>query len=295
MEKYHIPVMLFEALEYLKIRKDGVYVDCTLGGGGHSLEIAKSLSEKGVLISLDWDEDALKYVEEMRRSKKYECNWRLVKSNFVKLTDVLKQEGIEKVDGILFDLGVSSYQLDVAERGFSFKKQAELDMRMDRELTVKAKDLINGLYKKELESLLRTYGEEPRAKKIAEVIVEKREENVIETTEQLSQIIQKVVPFKARNKSAMRVFQALRIAVNDELSNLQTGLPQALESLAEEGRCVVMSFHSLEDRIVKNVFLDSEKKGLGKRLSKRPITPTPAEIIQNPRARSAKMRVFEKH
>lgn len=295
MEKYHTPVMLGEALQFLSIKKDGEYVDCTLGGGGHSSKIAQNLSSEGVLISLDWDEDALNYVRELRKDLKIETDWRIVKSNFVQIKEVLEKQKIGKVDGVLFDLGVSSHQLDDGERGFSFRKDAELDMRMDRELAVSAKDLINGLYRKELVHILTVFGEEPFAKRIAGVIIEVRGNGRIETTAQLNNVIQKVVPFKARKKSAMRVFQALRIAVNDELSNLQLGLPQALEVLAPGGRAVVISFHSLEDRIVKRLFVEAAKSGVGTIISKKPILPSERETRSNPRARSAKMRVFEKH
>lgn len=291
---FHIPVMLYEALEYLEIKSDGTYVDGTLGGGGHSLEIAKNLSKKGILFSLDWDQDAIEYVENLRKKERFDCKWKLINSNFSKLKEVLEEEKLQKIDGIIFDLGVSSYQLEKAERGFSYKKQAELDMRMDRNLGVKAKDLVNGLYEKELAKLIFTYGEEPGSRRIAKAIVEERKISPIETTLQLSQVIQKVVPFKARRKSAMRVFQALRIAVNDEINNLQSGLPQALDALAAEGRCVVISFHSLEDRVVKNVFKDYEERKIGKILFKKPVLPTSAEVMKNPRARSAKMRIFEK-
>ncbi len=294
MEEYHVPVMLEEALENLNIKPDGVYVDCTLGGGGHSLAIAKLLSEKGTLISLDWDDDALAHVEKLKETESFKSNWILVKSNFSKLAKVLEEKEFEKVDGILFDLGVSSHQLDEGERGFSYRMEAELDMRMDKDLSVKAVDLVNALYAKELERLLRVYGEEPFARKIAIAIAKAREIKRIKTTSELLNVIQKVVPFKVRRKTAMRVFQALRIAVNDEINNLSSGLPQALESLASGGRCVVISFHSLEDRIAKDVFRECEENGLGIRVTSKPILPTEEEISRNPRSRSAKIRVFEK-
>jgi len=294
MDKYHFPVMLQESLDYLNIKEDGTYVDCTLGGGGHSSEIAKMLSKNGRLISLDMDEDAINYVQKLQGGIDYECTWDLVQSNFSKLHEIVKKLDIDKVDGILFDLGVSSHQLDTETRGFSYKADALLDMRMDRSLKVTAKDLVNGLYVKELGKLLGTLGEEPRAKRIAKAIVEEREENKIETTGELFRVIQKVVPFKAQRKTAMRVFQALRIAVNSELLNLQLTLPQALEILASDGRLVVISFHSLEDRIVKNFMRDAEENGVGKRIIKSPVLPSEHEVKSNKRSRSAKMRIFEK-
>lgn len=294
MEEYHIPVMLDEVLYGLDIKPDGIYVDCTLGGGGHSLEIAKALSKNGLLISLDQDDDSLSHVRDLQKTEKYNAKWELVKSNFSKLSDVLKSLKIEKVDGILFDLGVSSYQFDTVERGFSFRGDAELDMRMDKDLAVKAADLVNGLYVNELAKLLFTYGEEPFAKRIARAIVETREKEKITTTKQLLSVIQKVVPFRVRKKTSMRVFQAFRIAVNDEIGNLQKGLPQALESLARGGKCAVIAFHSLEDRVVKETFLDYEKREIGQRVNKKPILPTENEIRNNTRARSAKLRIFEK-
>lgn len=294
MEQYHIPVMLDEALENLNIKPEGIYVDCTLGGGGHSLAIAKLLSEKGKLVSLDWDDDALAHVEKLKETESFKPDWKLVKSNFSRLAKVLEEQGIESVDGILFDLGVSSHQLDEGDRGFSFRTEAELDMRMDKDLSIKAVDLVNALYAKELERLLRVYGEEPFAKRIAVAIAKAREINRIKTTSELLNVIQKVVPFKVRRKTAMRVFQALRIAVNDEINNLSSGLPQALELLASGGRCVVISFHSLEDRIAKDVFREFEEKSQGLRVNVKPILPTEEEISRNPRSRSAKIRVFER-
>lgn len=294
MGKYHVPVMLYEALRLLNIKKDGTYVDCTLGGGGHSWAIAKRLSKGGRLISMDWDQDAIDHVSEVQKSKKYDCEWILVKSSYVNIKKVLEDLGIEKVDGILFDLGVSSHHFDAAERGFSFGQNAELDMRMDQDLQVKAKDLVNGMYTKELAKIFELYGEEPKSKKIAAAIVSARQTERIESTKQLADIIQKVVPFSARSKTLMRVFQALRIAVNDEIRNLQATLPQALEVLASEGRCVAISFHSLEDRVVKHVFKENEEKGLGKKYQKKPLLPSDDETNQNPRARSAKMRAFIK-
>lgn len=294
MDNYHIPVMLNEALDNLKIKPDGKYIDCTLGGGGHSLAIIKSLSNNGFLLSLDWDDDSINYVKNIKTDLVYEARWELKKTNFLEITKVIKEINTGKVDGVLFDLGMSSHQIEETDRGFSFRADAELDMRMDRDLSLKAVDLVNGLYVKEIEKLLKVYGEEPNARRIAAEIGRARKINRIKTTLELLNVIQKVVPFKVRRKTAMRVFQALRIAVNDEINNLSSGLPQALELLASGGRCVVISFHSLEDRVVKNIFKDYEDKKMGLRITRKPILPSEEEILENNRSRSAKIRVFEK-
>jgi len=286
--------MLNEALDNLKIKPDGKYIDCTLGGGGHSLAIIKSLSNNGFLLSLDWDDDSINYVKNIKTDLVYEARWELKKTNFLEITKVIKEINTGKVDGVLFDLGMSSHQIEETDRGFSFRADAELDMRMDRDLSLKAVDLVNGLYVKEIEKLLKVYGEEPNARRIAAEIGRARKINRIKTTLELLNVIQKVVPFKVRRKTAMRVFQALRIAVNDEINNLSSGLPQALELLASGGRCVVISFHTLEDRVVKNIFKDYEDKKMGLRITRKPILPSEEEILENNRSRSAKIRVFEK-
>lgn len=297
MSEFHRSVLLQEAVDLLKVRAGGKYIDATLGGGGHGFKVLK---QGGLLLGIDQDIDAIEFVErrwkiESRKWNIKEERLRLVRGNFKDLEKIARENGFEKVSGVLFDLGVSSHQFDEAERGFSFAKEGPLDMRMSKDLKVTAKDLVNGLTKQELEELFTRFGEERFARKIADSIVKARAEKQITTTAELAEIVKKSVYRSIYDvHPATRVFQALRIAVNDELNVLYDALPQAVRLLRDGGRLVVISFHSLEDRIVKQVFLQFAEKGYGSVLSKKPIVPSVEEIKQNPRSRSAKLRVFER-
>ena len=300
MNKFHKPVLLKEILDYLNIKREGKYIDATLGGGGHTKAI---LSLKGNVLGLDCDPEAIKSAGEYlstacpipdSQMAKLESNtfWCLAKGNFKDLKRIAQEHNFGKVDGILFDLGVSSHQLDTLERGFSFKSEALLDMRMDPELKVTAADLINGLGKKELEKLFLKYGEENKYRVITKAIVKARKEKLIKKAYELAEIVERVKPRgKSKIHPATKVFQALRIAVNDELNNLKEALPQALDLLNKGGRLAIISFHSLEDKIVKD-FLKEEKSLLT--LTKKPIVPQEEEVRENKRSRSAKLRVAEK-
>jgi len=289
MSDYHKSVLLTETIDQLNVEFGKRYIDGTLGGGGHTSAI---LDRGGEVLGIDFDEDALDYVKkELGNEKKLI----LARGNFKDIDIIAKENGFEKVAGVLFDLGVSSHHFDDAERGFSFLYDATLDMRMDRNLSVKAKDLVNGLTKGELYELFYKYGEERFARPISEGIVSARKVKPIETTATLAEIIKNAVRVtKPGIHPATQSFQALRIAVNDELNSLRQALPKAVELLESRGRLAVISFHSLEDRIVKKYFLEFEEKGLGKNITKKPIVPSEKEININNRARSAKLRVFEK-
>lgn len=309
MEFKHISVLLNECLEGLNIKEDGVYVDCTLGGAGHSSEILKRLSKKGTLIGIDQDQDALKAAKE--KLKDYD-NVIYVHNNFHNIDLILKNLGIEKVDGILMDLGVSSYQLDTGERGFSYMQDGKLDMRMNREDNFSAYDVVNNYEKESLYKVIREYGEEKFAKRIADFICSAREKKVIETTFELVEIIKSAIPAKARREGphpAKRTFQAIRIEVNKELAILNKAIEDGVSHLNEGGRMGIITFHSLEDRIVKVKFKDLEnpctcpsdfpmcicnKKPIVKLVTRKPIGPSDEELEINPRSRSAKLRVVEK-
>lgn len=302
MSNYHIPVMLKEVLEYLDIKPNYWYIDCNLGGGGHTEGILKA---GGKVLGIDLDPEAISEVAKNHQLEIKEVNghleaWSdnliLYQSNFANLKEVVNNTKIDPVMGVLFDLGVSSHQLEAAERGFSFNVDAPLDMRMNPAQGATAADLVNGLYESELARLFWEYGEENFAKPIAKKIVQYRESKKIETTNELAKIILSVrhrTP-SDRTHPATRVFQALRIAVNTELESLEEALPQTVEVLAPKGRLAVISFHSLEDRIVKNFYVDQEKKGTLKILTDKPITPTEEEIAFNVRSHSGKLRVAEK-
>lgn len=294
MSKYHESVLLSEAVDSLQIEKDKWYVDATLGGGGHTFEI---LERGGRVLGIDQDEDALTYVKEEKiQHSRFELgkDIRLVRGNFVELEKIVTEEGIRDIDGVICDFGVSSHQFDTPERGFSFQ-DGPLDMRMDQRLSVTAKDLIHALSRDELTKLFLKYGEERFARAIATRIVERREKQAIATTEDLVETITSVVHWKkGMAHPATRVFQALRIAVNDELHSIEEVLPQALHVVGTSGRIVTITFHSLEDRIVKNTFLQFQADGKGNIVTKKPIAPSEEEQIKNPRSRSAKLRVFEK-
>ena len=306
MEFNHVSVLLNECLEGLNIKENGIYVDGTLGGAGHSSEILKRLSNEGRLIGIDQDTDALKAAKE--RLKDY-SNVTFVHSNFSNIENVLNNLNIDGVDGILMDLGVSSYQLDEGERGFSYMKDAPLDMRMNRENDFSAYNVVNEYSEEDLYRIIRDYGEEKFAKRIASFIVENRQEKNIETTLELVDIIKSSMPYKAMRDThpAKRTFQAIRIEVNDELNVLKSALEQALDLLKVNGRICVITFHSLEDRIVANTFkkyseVDSNVANLPyipeEYLPKFKVvgkfTPSKEEISENNRARSAKLRVIER-
>ena len=310
MEFNHVSVLLNECLEGLNIKENGIYVDGTLGGGaGHSSEILKRLSKEGRLIGIDQDTDALKAAKE--RLKDY-SNVTFVHSNFSNIENVLNNLNIDGVDGILMDLGVSSYQLDEGERGFSYMKDAPLDMRMNRENDFSAYNVVNEYSEEDLYRIIRDYGEEKFAKRIASFIVENRQEKNIETTLELVEIIKNAIPAKARREGphpAKRTFQAIRIEVNSELSILNKTIEDGVEKLNKGGRMAIITFHSLEDRIVKNKFRDLAvscrcpkefpvcvcgEKAKVKIISRKAIEPTKEEVDINPRSRSAKLRVIEK-
>lgn len=313
---HHITVLLEEAVEGLHIKPDGIYVDCTLGGAGHSEQIASRLGSQGRLIALDQDDSAIRNANSKLQA--YENQVTLVKSNFRHLKEVLLGlsvpicEGIPQVDGILFDLGVSSPQLDEAERGFSYNQEAGLDMRMDTSSALTAYDIVNGWKEEELAKILFEYGEEKFSRRIAARIVKERESEPIRTTIRLAEVIKEAIPAAARRTGphpAKRSFQAIRIAVNDELGALRSALEQAVECLAPGGRIAVITFHSLEDRICKQTFAKETnrctcppdlpvcacgRKPLLKLVHRKPVLPSDQELLDNPRARSAKLRIAEK-
>ena len=309
MEFNHVSVLLNECLEGLNIKENGIYVDGTLGGAGHSSEILKRLSNEGRLIGIDQDTDALRAAKE--RLKDY-SNVTFVHSNFSNIENVLDNLNIDGVDGILMDLGVSSYQLDEGERGFSYMKDAPLDMRMNRENDFSAYNVVNEYSEEDLYRIIRDYGEEKFAKRIASFIVENRQEKNIETTLVLFEIIKNAIPAKARREGlhqAKRTFQAIRIEVNSELSILNKTIEDGVKKLNKGGRMAIITFHSLEDRIVKNKFRDLAvscrcpkefpvcvcgEKAKVKVISRKAIEPTKEEVEINPRSRSAKLRVIEK-
>ncbi|WP_150266283.1 16S rRNA (cytosine(1402)-N(4))-methyltransferase RsmH [Paenibacillus tepidiphilus] len=314
---HHITVLKEEATEGLHIKQDGIYVDCTLGGAGHSSLIASRLSGNGRLICLDQDDWALENAKE--RLAEYGEKVVLVKTNFRDLEEVLKElpfvpqkDGVPQVDGILFDLGVSSPQFDEGERGFSYNHDAPLDMRMDQSGTLTAAEIINTWPEQEIARILFMYGEEKFSRRIARKIVERREQQPIASTGELAELVKEGIPAAARRTGghpAKRSFQALRIAVNDELGAFEEGLHGAVRCLAPEGRVSVITFHSLEDRICKQIMNSYVSKctcppdfpvcvcgaaGVLKLIARKPIVPSEAELAQNPRARSAKLRIAEK-
>lgn len=310
MEFMHKSVLLEEAVDGLKVKPDGVYVDGTLGGAGHAERVCGKLSAKGRFIGIDQDQDAI--IAAARRLEKYKGNTTIVRSNYCYMVQELKKLGIEKADGILLDLGVSSYQLDHAERGFTYQKDAPLDMRMDQRADQTAGDLVNEYSEKELFRVIRDYGEEKFARNIARRIVDYRKDKPIKTTRELAQIVRDAIPMKYRKMPghpAKRTFQALRIELNKELEVLENSLESMIEILNDGGRICVITFHSLEDRIVKNIFKKSEnpctcprdfpvcvcgKKPLGRAVTRKPILPTQREMEANRRSKSAKLRVFER-
>ncbi|MDR0619266.1 MAG: 16S rRNA (cytosine(1402)-N(4))-methyltransferase RsmH [Bacteroidales bacterium] len=305
---YHTPVLLKEAITALNIKKNGIYVDATLGGGGHSREILKILNSdgkgEGHLYAFDQDEDAVNFVAKSELAENR--NFTFIDKNFTFLPNYLAMYGVTKIDGLLADLGVSSHQFDTAERGFSIRENATLDMRMDRRQTLTAGDIINSYEQTQLSDIFYLYGELPNARKIASLIVKARSSNGIHDTQTLMQTLKNIAPRGKENKFFAQVFQALRIEVNSELKALEKLLSEATKVLAPKGRLVILSYHSLEDRIVKhwlktgNAEGKSEKDFYGNSLSPlkllyaKAIVPSEKEIEINPRARSAKMRIAEK-
>ncbi|WP_050612501.1 16S rRNA (cytosine(1402)-N(4))-methyltransferase RsmH [Ligilactobacillus agilis] len=308
----HVTVLLNEAVDNLNIKADGIYVDCTLGGGGHSRKILEQLGPNGHLYAFDQDQTALDYNQENLRDWLVAKKLTLIKSNFQQLKQKLAEHGVSHVDGVLYDLGVSSPQFDVAERGFSYRQDAILDMRMDQGQALTARKIVNEWSYGELVRIFTRYGEEKFAKSIARQIERKRQEEEIQTTGQLVELIKAGIPAKARRKGghpAKKVFQALRIAVNNELGVLEDSLGQALSLLNPHGRISVITFQSLEDRLVKTMFkektslpelprglpvIPSELELEYRLVNRKPITPSQAELEANHRAHSAKLRVIEK-
>lgn len=311
MEFNHYSVLLKETIENLNIRPDGVYVDGTLGGGGHAYQVASRLSEKGRLIGIDQDADAIAAAGE--RLSEFGDKITIIRSNYANMKEELHRIGIEKVDGIVLDLGVSSFQLDTPERGFTYRDEnAPLDMRMDDRQSLTARDIVNEYSEMELYHIIRDYGEDKFAKNIAKHIVQERKKKPIETTGELTEIIRASIPMKVQatgGHPAKRTFQAIRIELNKELEVLQNNLDDMIELLNPGGRICIITFHSLEDRIVKSNFKRNEnpctcpsdfpvcvcgKKSKGKVVTRKPIFPSEEELSVNSRSKSAKLRVFER-
>ena len=310
MEFRHQSVLLEEPIDNLKIRPDGIYADGTLGGGGHSEAILKRLGEKGMLIGFDQDADAIEAASE--RLSPFGDKVKIIRSNYRNMREELAKIGIESLDGIVLDLGVSSYQLDHFERGFSYRGDAPLDMRMDQRQEKTAADVVNGYDEMSLQRILRDYSEERFAGRIARSIVQARAQSPIETTGQLTEIIRRAIPAKNRETGghpAKRSFQAIRIEVNGELDVLRDSLDEMIDLLSDGGRICVITFHSLEDRIVKTIFQKNEnpctcppsfpvcvcgKKSKGRVVTRKPILPSEEEMDENSRSKSAKLRVFER-
>lgn len=282
----HIPVLLKESIDLLNVKKGKIFVDCTLGGGGHTENI-KTQNSKCKIYGIDMDQEALDATK--ARLKKYE-NIIYIKDNFKNLKTIVK----ERLDGILFDLGISSFQIDKASRGFSLQKDGPLDMRMDRSQNLTAENIVNNSSQEELERIFREYGEERFARRIAKRIDERRKTREVKTSFQLKEIVEKAIPTWKKRESVTRIFQALRIAVNQELENLKTAITDAIDLLGPGGRIVIISYHSLEDRIVKHAFKNAKLEGKIDILTKKPVRPSAAEVSSNPRAKSAKLRAAEK-
>lgn len=310
MEFKHKSVLLYETVDELNIKPDGIYVDGTLGGGGHSYEIAKRLSGGGRLIGIDQDEDAIKAAG--KRLEPYMDRVTIVRNNYCNMDKVLDELGIDKVDGIMLDLGVSSYQLDEADRGFTYNVDTALDMRMDQRQEITAKDIVNEYSEFDLYRIIRDYGEDRFAKNIAKHIVAARQEKPIETTFELNDIIKAAIPMKVRatgGHPSKRTYQAIRIELNKELEVLENSIDMMIDRLKPEGRLCIITFHSLEDRIVKTRFRNNEnpctcppsfpacvcgKVPKGRVITRKPVVPTDEEINENSRSKSSKLRVFER-
>ncbi len=312
MKFEHKSVLLEESLKYLDIKADRVYIDGTLGGAGHSSEIYKRLDSNGILIGLDQDNNAINASRDRLNSINGQAHIILENINFRYMKDVIRKYNINSVDGILLDLGVSSHQLDEAERGFSYQNDAPLDMRMDRRQELNAEIIVNEYSKEDITNIIKDYGEEKWASRIASFIVEARKTDRIETTVQLVEIIKAAIPASARRDGphpAKRTFQAIRIAVNNELGILKKTIGNAIDILDQNGRLCIITFHSLEDRIVKNEFMNyfkpctcptgfpvcvCGKEPIVRPITRKPVSPSDFELEMNPRSRSAKLRVVEK-
>ncbi|MBQ3666317.1 MAG: 16S rRNA (cytosine(1402)-N(4))-methyltransferase RsmH [Lachnospiraceae bacterium] len=310
MKFAHKSVLLDETVDSLNVHVGGIYVDGTLGGGGHAYEVCKRLNGQGRLIGIDQDEEAIKAASV--KLEEFGNMVTFVRSNYVSIEEILKNLGIDKVDGIMLDLGVSSHQLDTVERGFSYKADAPLDMRMDVRNEVTAKDIVNSYGEIDLYRIIRDYGEDKFAKNIARHIVKERQNKPINTTNELTEIIKAAIPAKVRMKGghpAKRTFQAIRIELNKELEVLDHSIDTMIDLLADHGRLSIITFHSLEDRIVKNRFKNNEnpctcpadfpvcvcgKKSKGRIITRKPIVPKEEEIENNSRSKSSKLRVFER-
>ncbi|MEE1085844.1 MAG: 16S rRNA (cytosine(1402)-N(4))-methyltransferase RsmH [Schaedlerella sp.] len=306
----HVSVLLNETVDGLDIKPDGIYVDGTLGGGGHAYEVCKRLNDKGRFVGIDQDAAAIEAASD--RLKDFGEKVTIIRSNYCEMKSQLKNIGIEKVDGIVIDLGVSSYQLDTVDRGFSYRFDAPLDMRMDQRQQITARDIINTYSEAELFRVIRDYGEDKFAKNIAKHIVKEREKAPIETTEQLNEVIRHAIPMKVRKNTghpSKKTFQAIRIELNHELDVLRDTLDDMIEMLNPGGRVCIITFHSLEDRIVKSAFRKNENpctcpshfpvcvcgnKSKGKVITKKPILPGEEELENNSRSKSAKLRIFER-
>ena len=304
---YHIPVLYYETLDNLVINPDGIYIDCTLGGGSHSEGILERLSDKGLLISIDQDTNAIEYSK--KRLEKFGSKWKVFKGNFENIDTIAYMASVDKVDGILMDIGVSSKQLDDPERGFSYRYDVKLDMRMNTEQKISAYDVVNTYSEEQLSKIIFEYGEERHARKIAKLIVEERKSSPIEKTSDLIALIKRAYPERASKHPAKKTFQAIRIEVNRELEVLENAMSKAVELLKVGGRLAIITFHSLEDRIVKNKFKDLATAckcpkdipicvcgGVKKFeiITKKPIIPIDDELKNNNRAHSSKLRILER-
>ena len=304
---YHIPVLYYETLDNLVINPDGIYIDCTLGGGSHSEGILERLSDKGLLISIDQDTNAIEYSK--KRLEKFGSKWKVFKGNFENIDTIAYMAGVDKVDGILMDIGVSSKQLDDPERGFSYRYDVKLDMRMNTEQKISAYDVVNTYSEEQLSKIIFEYGEERHARKIAKLIVEERKSSPIEKTSDLIALIKRAYPERASKHPAKKTFQAIRIEVNRELEVLENAISKAAELLKVGGRLAIITFHSLEDRIVKNKFKDLATAckcpkdipicvcgGVKKFeiITKKPIIPIDNELKNNNRSHSSKLRILER-
>lgn len=310
IEFHHKSVLLEETINGLQIKPEGIYVDGTLGGAGHAVEVCRRLSAKGRFIGIDQDQDAI--IAASERLKEYKDRTTIIRSNYCYMVDELAGRGIRRVNGILLDLGVSSYQLDRAERGFTYRVDAPLDMRMDQRQKRTAADIVNGYEERELYRIIRDYGEDKFAKNIARHIVMEREKKPILTTGELTEVIRRAIPAKMQalgGHPSKRTFQAIRIELNGELDVLRDSLDGMIDILDTGGRICVITFHSLEDRIVKTIFRKNEnpctcpgnfpvcvcgRVSKGKVITRKPILPAPRELEENPRSKSAKLRIFER-
>jgi len=296
-ETLHIPVMLHEVIDYLDPKPGQIIVDATLGTGGHSLEILKRITPGGRLIGIDRDEDSLGICR--KRLSEFSGNCEFVHANFVDLDQVLEKLDIDKIDGIVFDLGISTYQLKDVERGFSFQEEGPLDMRLDKSSYISAYDLVNNLNENEISHMLWSFGQERWHNRIAHLVIEERRNQPISTTKQLANLVMRAIPHRYRRgyyriHPATRTFQAVRIAVNRELEILESAIKKAAAILRKQAKICVISFHSLEDRAIKHTFRALKAEGLIDIVTAKPMTPAPSEVAANPSSRSSKFRVAER-